>query len=429
MEVVVPGGYCPSLSRTAAPIRLPKMKKTSLVRPGRDAVGRTQARELLQCHSSPLFCKPILMHPTPASDSNRLAWLDQYRGYTVLAMFVVNFVGPLHAFPAWLKHHNTYCSYADTIMPQFFFAVGFSFRLTFLRRLAASNWLTAAGHAVWRNLLLILIGFVIYGLGSGGLPWSKFGTEEWWQALSGGFKREFFQTLVHIGVTSLWVLPVIAAGPGLRLLWLLGSALLHLYISEQGYYAWVNTDPKGIDGGPLGFLTWTIPLLVGSLACDALTRERPRVVSMAGFAVYLMLVGYGLACLNRGTPPNSPPDTLVGWLVEPPFVPPSQPVNLWTMSQRSGSVSYLTFAAGFSLAVALVFLGLTARDGGLPLFEWPGRNALAAYILHGIVNDTIKTWTPRDAPLWYGMLSLGLFLAICYLFLWHLHRQRLFLKL
>src|SRR4051794_41872339 len=65
----------------------------------------------------------------------RIVSLDQFRGYTVAGMLLVNFLGAYKAVPALLKHHNTYCSYADTIMPQFFFAVGFAYRLTFLRRL------------------------------------------------------------------------------------------------------------------------------------------------------------------------------------------------------------------------------------------------------------------------------------------------------
>jgi hypothetical protein len=40
---------------------------------------------------------------------------DQFRGYTVLGMFFVDFVGGLAVIPAVFKHHNTYCSYADTI--------------------------------------------------------------------------------------------------------------------------------------------------------------------------------------------------------------------------------------------------------------------------------------------------------------------------
>ena len=48
-------------------------------------------------------------------------------------MFVVNFVGGFASTHWLLKHHNTFCSYADTIMPQFFFAVGFAYRLTIVR--------------------------------------------------------------------------------------------------------------------------------------------------------------------------------------------------------------------------------------------------------------------------------------------------------
>lgn len=65
--------------------------------------------------------------------ASRLSSLDQFRGYTVAAMFLVNFLGDYRATPALLRHHNTWCSYADTVMPQFFFAVGMALRLVMLR--------------------------------------------------------------------------------------------------------------------------------------------------------------------------------------------------------------------------------------------------------------------------------------------------------
>ena len=80
------------------------------------------------------------MRPTKPSDV-RIVSLDQFRGYTVVGMLLVNFLGGYQAVPAVFKHHNTYCSYADTIMPQFFFAVGFAYRLTFLRRLGNGGFL------------------------------------------------------------------------------------------------------------------------------------------------------------------------------------------------------------------------------------------------------------------------------------------------
>ena len=65
-------------------------------------------------------------------------------------MFVVNFLGGFAVTPALLKHHNTYCSYADTIMPQFMFAVGFALRLVLLRNAARDGrgLLSAAPRSV-----------------------------------------------------------------------------------------------------------------------------------------------------------------------------------------------------------------------------------------------------------------------------------------
>ena len=55
----------------------------------------------------------------------------------------------------------------------------------------------------------------------------------------------------------------------MRVALIVGSGLLHLGLSYWFNYRWANTQPNGVDGGPLGFLTWTIPATVGTLACDA----------------------------------------------------------------------------------------------------------------------------------------------------------------
>src|SRR5262245_36067442 len=94
-----------------------------------------------------------------AQPSYRIVSMDQFRGYTVVGMFLVNFVGGLKAFPEVLKHHNghPYFSYADTIMPSFLFAAGFSYRLSTLRRLEKLGPRRTYGHVVLRSLGLILI--------------------------------------------------------------------------------------------------------------------------------------------------------------------------------------------------------------------------------------------------------------------------------
>ena len=90
--------------------------------------------------------------------------MDQFRGYTVAGMCLVNFLGGLEAIHPVFKHNNNYFSYADTIMPSFLFAVGFSHRLTALRRLSHSGAGAAYRKVVYRSLGLdsLAEGFKIY---------------------------------------------------------------------------------------------------------------------------------------------------------------------------------------------------------------------------------------------------------------------------
>ena len=76
--------------------------------------------------------------------------------------------------------------------------------------------------------------------------------------LAESFQRNWFQTLVHIALTSLWVMPVIAAGPGAPARLAVGSAALHVWLSHAFFYEWAWRRPV-IDGGQIGFLTWTVP--------------------------------------------------------------------------------------------------------------------------------------------------------------------------
>ncbi len=351
----------------------------------------------------------------------RIISLDQFRGYTVVGMLFVNFLGGYHLVPAVFKHHNTYCSYADTIMPQFFFAVGFAYRLTFLRRLATSGFATAAAAVIKRNLGLILLGFVIYHLDGQAESWADLQKLGLHGFFAQAFRRHLFQTLVHIAVTSIWVLPVIASGASTRILFMIASAGLHLLVSWQFYLNWAWKTPV-IDGGPLGFLSWTIPILVGSLAYDAMVRDHDDssvLPMLTRWSVVLMGVGYGISCLG-------------GYLAAPPFVPPppSHTVDLWTMSQRTGSIAYLTFAAGFSLAVYAFFVLICDRWGWqFALFRIFGQNALAAYIIHPMVAGAVKPYLPKDSPAWYLIAGFGLYFGICTLLNRYLEKHSLFLKL
>ncbi len=281
-------------------------------------------------------------------------------------------------------------------------------------------------------------------------------------------KGSWFQTLMHIAVTSLWILPVIRSGVLVRVAYMIASAALQVFLSYWFYFDWVHTGC--IDGGPLGFLTWTIPTMVGTLACDAVMKPGRwlQVVKMFFWSAVLMGAGYLFSCVTTlydvtpddaasemheldasdGLyPPNNPravddpvlpsPERrethVLSW-AEPPFVPPPnrehRKENYWMMSQRAATLSYHTFGAGFSLAVYALFYVLCDIWGlSVGVFRTLGTNALIGYILHGIVGDAVKPFMPKDVPAWYLVCGFLLYFGITYLFIRHLEKNKIYLKL
>ena len=147
-------------------------------------------------------------HPTA---SLRLTSLDQFRGYTMFGMLLVNFLGGYKAVcPYILRHHHDYCSYADTIMPHFLFAAGFAMRLSLGKRLESGGKMPW-GRAIRRFLGLALVAILWYGFGDLNAIITRFNQGQRGTLLYYLFKRELYATLMHIAVTGLWILPVIVA--------------------------------------------------------------------------------------------------------------------------------------------------------------------------------------------------------------------------
>lgn len=391
--------------------------------------------------------------------TNRIASLDQFRGYTVAGMFLVNFIGGFAATPIIFTHKNTFCSYSDTIMPQFFFAVGFAFRLTFGRRAQTEGLARAYGHVIRRLLGLALVAVVVYGAPTAARTWQQFLEIGPWHALWHSIRDVWFQTLLHIAVTSLWILPVIRASALVRVAYMIASAALQVALSHWFYFEWVNggLGGGGIDGGVLGFLSWTVPMITGTLACDAVAAAdgRPRLAKMFFWSVVLMAAGWLMSCGTtlydvREDQVASLKDELLApdpvvpsrqrletrrltW-AEPPFVPPPdrdhRKHNYWMMSQRAATVSYHTFAAGFSLAVyALFYIACDVWGWQLGVFRTLGTNALVGYILHGMVDAAVSPFIPKNSPGWYVAAGFLVYFGITYLFIRHLERNNIYLKL
>ncbi|MBM4074024.1 MAG: DUF1624 domain-containing protein [Planctomycetes bacterium] len=276
----------------------------------------------------------------PASDvSGRLASLDQFRGYTVAGMVLVNFIGSYAAIHTVFKHNDNYFSFADSIMPSFHFAVGCSYLLTFRRGCARDGLGRTYLRFVKRGFALVLVAILFFGAGGGFSSWKQFEKypDTWSNATIGkgsdplesaqgeegktpfrsdsqssavaqssSFRETFFaqwrvyvalllksrmwNTFAIIGVTQLVVLPFIGLGFRGRLLALFGFLTAHFAMSVWFNWGFVLGDTSNWmvqhwktgseiswDGGFFGPFCWAAAMLAGSLAVEILNGSNtPR---------------------------------------------------------------------------------------------------------------------------------------------------------
>jgi hypothetical protein len=104
--------------------------------------------------------------------------------------------------------------------------------------------------------------------------------------------------------------------------------------------------------------------------------------------------------------------------------------NYWMMSQRSGSISYLTFGAGLSLALYGLFYLLADIIGlRIGIFRTLGVNALVGYVLHGIIGEAVQNFLPKDSPASAMWIGFAVFFFVTWLFLRSLEKQKIYVKL
>ncbi|MCA9158023.1 MAG: DUF1624 domain-containing protein [Planctomycetales bacterium] len=418
----------------------------------------------------------------------RIQSLDQFRGYSVAGMFVVNFLGGLAVTHQVLKHNNTHFSYADSIMPSFIFACGYSYRMSFLRRLgdigpAATRW-----RFISRSLGLILLSLMVFGFNDEFKKWSEISLASGFTFIIELLKANMWEVLAIIGACQILIMPLVAKSVRVRIAGFIGLGVLHVLLSWWFNYDFVYGRPNWLDdllgtsgkrawdGGFFGLLAWSQMMLAGTLAYDIIQRyaSRGAVKQLGLWGIALMLAGYGLSCLTRlydlpggaveaqggaavqavaatgdeatgaaSSLKDSPviPDwsqaagrSWTDLLAEPPFVPPPEAerraINYWMMDKRLPTPSFVLFSTGCAMALYGLFV-LVCDIGGwtLGLFRTFGQNPLAAYVIHHFVESAILGVVPKDSPAAWATLGMCVAFGITYMFVRFLEKRGLYLRL
>jgi predicted acyltransferase len=357
---------------------------------------------------------------SPAPDQ-RIASIDQLRGYAIFGMIFVNYLGNFGVMPEAFKHHRALAdwpwfgfSYADTIAPLFLFVVGMGFRLSFTRRVEKVGLAAARKAAVVRYATLILVGYVIYGY------------EFQWM----------WDALVDIGFAGLLAIPFIRASTKVRLIAAVGYLVLYqfIYMSPQFWSLWtsvLNVLPamgewvrwpammefetfgdwimkKSINGGPFGPLSWVFCLLLGSVAYDLLaTHDRRKIV------VGCLAWGIGLFVL--------------GWVLRLSWPGMKE---AWYHSQYGMTAPYPLASTGLCFLTLFFFYCCSDVKG----FQFPGlsvlgQNALTIYCVQLVMLDLGGTFVPEDSGVVVALLGFSGFMLFCYGVAWRLHKDRIIIRL
>jgi predicted acyltransferase len=411
--------------------------------------------------------------------SSRVVSLDQFRGYSVAAMFVVNFLGGLAVTHHVLKHNNTHFSYADSIMPSFIFICGFSYRMSMVKRVAEVGVQRARWSIIQRSLALILLSLILTAFNSNFKSWNDMTLAAISRFIAELFKANLWEVLAIIGAIQIMLLPWVCKSVLARAIALLAMGCFHALLSWSFNYDFVYGRPNWMDayfgaaskrawdGGFFGLISWAEIMLLGTIAFDlvsgkAVLQSARRLVLLG---TLIMIVGYGLSCLTRlydtlpadavasvetslptgqiavqTLDPVWPPWERANgrdWktlLAEAPMVPPPPPekrqFNYWMMDKRVVTQSFVLFSSGFAMALFGCFRYMCdGRQASLRLFDVFGKNPLAAYIIHHLVQVAILSIVPKDSSLGWSLVGLTLFYGITWLFVNFLDHKKLYLRL
>jgi predicted acyltransferase len=403
----------------------------------------------------PIAAAPVsVTPPAPA----RLASVDAYRGFVMLLMMAealrlrrVAQALPESEFWRFLAFHQSHvewvgCSLHDLIQPSFSFLVGVALPFSIAARAArGESRARMTGHALWRALLLVLLGIFLRSTSRNATNWT-FEDTLTQIGLGYGFLfvlgfRPLRDAWIALGLILVGYFAAFAAWPlpppdfdyakvavtatwlethglsGFAQHWQKGTNLAAAFDAW-----WLNIFPRerpfiAHPGGyaTLSFIPTLGTMILGLIAGTVLRSERTAAAKVRWFATA------GAVSLLAGA--------LLGWLGIVPVVK-----RIWTPS-------WVLYSGGWCfLLLALFYLVIDLR--GKKAWAFPlvvvGANSIAAYLLaHGfdayveknlvthLRPETFRVFGAAYQPLLLG----GATLLVLWLILLWMWKRKIFLKL
>lgn len=314
------------------------------------------------------------------STSQRYKSVDEFRGFAIIAMIIVNFLAAYLVIPPFLKHAKGIgLTVADLVAPFFLVTIGLLYKKSFLKRVSLKGRMPAYFHMVTRYLLIAVIGMLGVCIARGRL------TTEW-------------GVLQSIGVSGLIVLPLVEFDFLVQVSVALGIVIFYQFLLFPfAHHIIVNSK----HGGIIATLSWASMLLLGVAAGDLFDLKNL-------FQTIKRMIIFGLATLTMG---------MLSLLIVP-------------ISKNEVNLSYILVSTGLSFLVFIFFLIINEKWGfSIPTFRSLGRNALFLYIFHYLLIRGLQFLIPKNSGL--GLILIGVLTVygLCFGIAWYLDFKKLYLRL
>lgn len=337
----------------------------------------------------------------------RLASLDAFRGFVILAMIWVNYIAGMAGIPYWLEHAGPRAdgmTLPDLVFPAFLFMAGMAIPLALRRDSPGGLTLPLLGRLLWRAGSLMVAGVVLaeawrYDDGAALLPRALYFTLFygamlllWRQGTPDGKVRGWPFWLGALLLVALLVLFRGRTGDGAASVF-----LQHSWWGILGMIGWaylvcgvLYLAVRGRDVALWGCLLLLLALYMGGtdgwLPLPALLQELVNVPQVLGSTSANMMAGVLAGRLLLAQPPGAPGRALpllaalalvllaLGLLLRP----------VYGINKIHATAPYSLVCAGITLALFVLFYWLCDVKGWRGWCAWllpAGGNALFAYIL------------------------------------------------
>jgi predicted acyltransferase len=312
----------------------------------------------------------------------RINSIDNFRGFTIILMVIVNYLSGINCIPGFLKHAaDVGLTITDLVAPAFIFAIGLTYKLSFDRRASLYGLSKTYYHFSVRFLAFIGIG-AFFTAGAA--------------LVSPGEAAGAWGVLQAIGAAGLITLIFIRKNMFIRLA--AGLILLIAYQLMLDNF-WLIAVRSSAQGGLQGVISWGALLLISTALADLFHKQQRYNLVYALSSIAVLAAGILSSFL-------------------------------FVVSKHRVSLSYVLISVGASALVFFLFdtfFRLTKIK--LALLEWWGKNPLLLYLIHmALLGVTFipgsEVWY-AGAPVWSAIIQVIGFFSILCLIAWRLYSKKI----